>query len=199
MSRHRFDSSSFFVLLSSVFLPTMNHDISLTFNPIGPWPVLLGAAVAVTVLTLWAYSRRLKGTAGRWRLCGRRASFARLVALSAGGPAAIGVPEREKKAKLLAGRPGRHQHEHDHRRRGPRADAVGRRHASGQAGEGFRQDAGARSRPQVLRFRLQAEPSPRPGSWWNRRNPRARDVARPGDARSSEKDRRAPRAGWPGS
>jgi hypothetical protein len=45
----------------------MNRDISLTFNPIGPWPVLLGAAVVVTALTLWAYSRRLKGSAGRWR------------------------------------------------------------------------------------------------------------------------------------
>ena len=45
----------------------MSHDISLSFNPIGPWPVLLGAAVAVTGLTLWAYSRRLKGAEGRWR------------------------------------------------------------------------------------------------------------------------------------
>ena len=45
----------------------MTHGISVTFNPIGPWPILVGAAVAVTVLTLWAYSRRLQGTAGRWR------------------------------------------------------------------------------------------------------------------------------------
>ena len=45
----------------------MLHDVSLTFNPIGPWPVLLGASVAVTALTLWAYSRRLKGSDGRWR------------------------------------------------------------------------------------------------------------------------------------
>ena len=45
----------------------MTHDISLSFNPIGPWPILLGAAVAVTALTLWAYSRRLKGSDGRWR------------------------------------------------------------------------------------------------------------------------------------
>ena len=44
----------------------MNRDISLTFNPIVPWPVLLGAAVAVTALTLWAYSRRLQGSDGRW-------------------------------------------------------------------------------------------------------------------------------------
>ncbi len=44
----------------------MTRDISFTFNPIGPWPILLGVAVAVTALTLWAYSRRLKGSAGRW-------------------------------------------------------------------------------------------------------------------------------------
>jgi uncharacterized membrane protein len=45
----------------------MTPGISVSLNPIGPWPVLLGAAVAVTALTLWAYSRRLKGTLGRWR------------------------------------------------------------------------------------------------------------------------------------
>ena len=45
----------------------MIHDVSLSFNPIGPWPVLLGASAIVTGLTLWAYSRRLKGSEGRWR------------------------------------------------------------------------------------------------------------------------------------
>jgi len=45
----------------------MFDGISITFNPIGRWPFLLGAALAVTVLTLWAYSRRLRGTVGRWR------------------------------------------------------------------------------------------------------------------------------------
>ena len=44
----------------------MTRDISVGFNPIVPWPVLLGVAVAVTALTLWAYSRRQKGSAGRW-------------------------------------------------------------------------------------------------------------------------------------
>jgi uncharacterized membrane protein len=45
----------------------MTRGISVSFNPIWPWPVLFLAAVAVMVLTLWAYSRRLKGTDGRWR------------------------------------------------------------------------------------------------------------------------------------
>ena len=45
----------------------MFQDISITFSPIGPWPFLVGAASAVLALTLWAYSRRLRGTSGRWR------------------------------------------------------------------------------------------------------------------------------------
>jgi uncharacterized membrane protein len=45
----------------------MIHDISLTFNPIGPWPMVIVAAALVTGLTLWAYTRRLKGSDGRWR------------------------------------------------------------------------------------------------------------------------------------
>ena len=36
-------------------------------SPIGPWPILIGVIAAVTVLTLWAYRRRLSGTSGRWR------------------------------------------------------------------------------------------------------------------------------------
>jgi uncharacterized membrane protein len=45
----------------------MTHDISFTFNPIGgSWLLVLGAAVAVTALTLWAYAHRLKGSNGRW-------------------------------------------------------------------------------------------------------------------------------------
>jgi len=45
----------------------MYQDISVTLSPISPWPLLAGAALAVTALTLWAYARRLKGTSGRWR------------------------------------------------------------------------------------------------------------------------------------
>ncbi len=45
----------------------MFQDISITFSPIGAWPFLVGAALAVTALTLWAYSKRLRGTSGRWR------------------------------------------------------------------------------------------------------------------------------------
>jgi uncharacterized membrane protein len=46
----------------------MNRGISVNFSPIGgSWILLSGAILAVVVLTVMAYSHRLKGTAGRWR------------------------------------------------------------------------------------------------------------------------------------
>jgi hypothetical protein len=45
----------------------MIQGVNVTFDPIGPWPVLVGASLVVLWLTLWAYSLRLKGTSGRWR------------------------------------------------------------------------------------------------------------------------------------
>src|SRR6185437_8882388 len=41
--------------------------MSVTFDPIGGWLVVAAFAVAVTWLTLWAYSLRMKGTTGGWR------------------------------------------------------------------------------------------------------------------------------------
>jgi uncharacterized membrane protein len=46
----------------------MIQGISVSFSPIGPWPLLVGASLIVLWLTLWAYSLRLRGTSGRWRL-----------------------------------------------------------------------------------------------------------------------------------
>ena len=40
---------------------------SISFNPIGPWPLVAVAGLAVLVLTIWAYRQRLRGTSGRWR------------------------------------------------------------------------------------------------------------------------------------
>ena len=45
----------------------MIHGISVSLSPIGPWFVIIGGTLAVTALTLWAYSRRLRGSGGRWR------------------------------------------------------------------------------------------------------------------------------------
>jgi uncharacterized membrane protein len=40
---------------------------SISLNPIGPWPIVAIAAAAVTVLTIWAYQQRLRGSTGAWR------------------------------------------------------------------------------------------------------------------------------------
>jgi uncharacterized membrane protein len=46
---------------------TMIPSFSVSVSPIVPWPILIGVIVTVTVLTLWAYRRRLRGTTGGWR------------------------------------------------------------------------------------------------------------------------------------
>ena len=45
----------------------MFHGMSVSFNPIGSWPLLVAAAGVVLVLTLWAYARKLRGSSGGWR------------------------------------------------------------------------------------------------------------------------------------
>ena len=45
----------------------MSSGISISVSPIVPWPILIGTVLAVTVLTLLAYRRRLRGTSGTWR------------------------------------------------------------------------------------------------------------------------------------
>jgi hypothetical protein len=56
----------------------MFHGISVSLNPIAPWPFLVAAAALVLVLTLWAYARKLRGSSGGWRWL---ALFLRLLAL----------------------------------------------------------------------------------------------------------------------
>ena len=38
--------------------------MSISLNPIGPWPLVAIASVAVMILTIWAYRERLRGTTG---------------------------------------------------------------------------------------------------------------------------------------
>src|SRR5690348_7510796 len=45
----------------------MIPEFSLSVSPIVPWPALIIVIGTVTVLTLWAYRRRLQGTSGAWR------------------------------------------------------------------------------------------------------------------------------------
>ncbi|HEX8202400.1 MAG TPA: hypothetical protein VF590_18125, partial [Isosphaeraceae bacterium] len=41
--------------------------MTMSLSPIGPWPVVAIAAAVMMALTLWAYRRRMRGTAGGWR------------------------------------------------------------------------------------------------------------------------------------
>ena len=79
----------------------MIHGISVSFSPIGPWPFLIGAVVAVTALTLWAYSRRLRGTAaaGAVRLSLRL--LAMLLCLLAALRPSVMLKEKKKQAASL--------------------------------------------------------------------------------------------------
>ncbi len=45
----------------------MIPEFSVSVTPIVPWPLLIGLIGSVTVLTLWAYRRKLRGTSGAWR------------------------------------------------------------------------------------------------------------------------------------
>lgn len=41
--------------------------MSPAINPIAPWPIVAIVSAAVVLLTLWAYRKKLRSTAGRWR------------------------------------------------------------------------------------------------------------------------------------
>jgi uncharacterized membrane protein len=41
--------------------------VSVSFNPVGSWVIVVLAALIVTALTLWAYAIRMKGARGAWR------------------------------------------------------------------------------------------------------------------------------------
>ena len=41
--------------------------MSISINPIEPWPLVAIGALAVVILTVWAYRERLRGTTGGWR------------------------------------------------------------------------------------------------------------------------------------
>ena len=106
----------------------MNHGISVSFSPIGgSWPILLLAIAAVTGLTLWAYSKRLRGTTGRWRWFALSLRLlAILLCLMAALRPKVTLNEKKKQAASLVYLIDTQQ-EHGARRRGKRAIAVGRR------------------------------------------------------------------------
>ncbi len=76
--------------------------MSVSFSPIGPWLVVVVAALGVTVLTLWAYQQRLRGTQGRWRwvALGLRLAAVLLCVLAAFRPSVV-IQEKKKQPAAI--------------------------------------------------------------------------------------------------
>ena len=88
----------------------MIPEFSVSVSPIVPWPILIGVIAAVTVLTLWAYRRRLQRDQ-RPLAVGRPVAAAAgvlLCLLAALRPSVTLAGEEE--AGGVAGLPGRRQH-----------------------------------------------------------------------------------------
>jgi hypothetical protein len=80
----------------------MWQGISISFNPIGPWPLLVGASAVVLFLTIWAYSRKLKGSDGSWRYVAITLRLlALLLCLLAALRPSVVLPEKKKQEASL--------------------------------------------------------------------------------------------------
>ena len=85
----------------------MIPEFSVSVSPIVPWPVLIGVIGTVTVLTLWAYRRRLQGTSGGWRWVALSLRLlAILLCLLAALRPSVALKEK-KKQQAVADLPGR--------------------------------------------------------------------------------------------
>jgi uncharacterized membrane protein len=72
---------------------------SISLNPIGPWPIVAIAAAVVTVLTIWAYKQRLRGSTGAWRWVALSLRLAAvLLCLLAALRPSVNWPEKKKQA-----------------------------------------------------------------------------------------------------
>lgn len=81
----------------------MGDGFSVSFNPIEPWWLLAVAASAVMVLTLWAYTRKLRGSSGRWRwvALGLRLFAVLLCLLAALRPSVILQEKKQQAASVV--------------------------------------------------------------------------------------------------
>lgn len=77
--------------------------ISVSLNPIEPLWLLVSASLAVLVLTLWAYARKLRGTQGAWRwvALGLRLMALLLCLLAALRPSVILQEKKRQAASLI--------------------------------------------------------------------------------------------------
>lgn len=77
--------------------------MSPTFDPIAPWPVLALFAVGVLGATAWGYSRRLKGTEGRWRwlAVGLRVAAVLLCLAAAARPSLVVMQKVKQTAAIV--------------------------------------------------------------------------------------------------
>jgi hypothetical protein len=77
--------------------------IDFSLNPIGPWPLILLAALAVLALVPAAYNRRLRGTAGAWRWCalGLRLAAILMCVLAMLRPSVLIMEKKKQSASLV--------------------------------------------------------------------------------------------------
>lgn len=77
--------------------------MSVSFNPVGNWFVVAAFAVVVTGLTLWAYSLRMRGSAGAWRwvALGLRLAAVLLCVVAALRPSVIFQEKKKLPSSLL--------------------------------------------------------------------------------------------------
>ena len=77
--------------------------VSVNFNPIGSWLIVAAFALVVTVLTLWAYSARMRGGSGRWRwiAVGLRLMAVLLCVLAALRPSVVFQEKKKQPTSLV--------------------------------------------------------------------------------------------------
>ncbi len=81
----------------------MTSKISLSLSPIGPWAVVIVAAVAVTALTIWPYHRRLRQSADRrkWLVLGLRLLAVLLCFLAMMRPSVLVLEKVQQRSSIL--------------------------------------------------------------------------------------------------
>ncbi|MEJ7639617.1 MAG: hypothetical protein WKF75_17005 [Singulisphaera sp.] len=77
--------------------------MTVSFSPIGPWPLVVSSALGVMLLTIWAYRLRMRGTSGRWRwlALGLRLAAVLLCVVAALRPSVLILQKKDQPASLI--------------------------------------------------------------------------------------------------